>query len=184
MKETHDPALLSQVEIETRRSRERIAAALAGVIVLIAVIVLLVSVFVAVRAEESGQAFTNLKDILGFLNPLLGVILGYYFNKVSSENRAETAEKNARVAAADAQEAEAARLQMWQENQQTRQQSKQMWDHMTQLMQAADAMLQQPSPDAVSFSPDASPDQETITKELWRAVENARQFAATQAGNA
>jgi len=183
MSENHDPAVLSQIEVETRRSRERIAAALAGVIVLIAVVVLLVSVFAAMQAQEDGQAFTNLKDILGFLNPLLGVILGYYFNKVSSENRAENAEKSARIAAANAEQAEAERLSMWQEAQQTRQQAQQLRAYMTQLMQAADAALKQSSPEAVSFSPVTDTNAEIAMRELWRAVENARQFAPTPEGN-
>lgn len=183
MSESRDTAGLSQFEITSRQSRERVAAALAGIIVLIAVVVLLVSVFAAMQAQEDGQAFTNLKDILGFLNPLLGVILGYYFNKVSSDNRAENAEKNARIAAANAEQAEAERLEMWQETQQTRQQTQQLRAYMTQLMQAADATLKQSSPEAVSFSPDTNTNSEIAMRELWRAVENARQFAPMPEGN-
>ena len=43
--------------------------------------------------------------------PLLGVVIGYYFNKASSEPRAETAEAAAKTAVASAQQATEARDQ-------------------------------------------------------------------------
>ncbi|MBK9052804.1 MAG: hypothetical protein IPL78_18385 [Chloroflexi bacterium] len=181
MNENHDPSLLSQAELQMRQFRERVSSLLAGLIVVVAVIVLLVAVATGLRAEEPGQAFTNVKDVLGFLNPLLGVILGYYFNKVSSENRAENAEKTARIAAANAQQADDERQAMWQQAQQIEQQMKQMRVFMAELTQAAQAMLDHPqSEEAVSFAlgdetgqPQAD-DKRVL--ELWRAVENARQW--------
>jgi hypothetical protein len=181
MNENNDPSLLSQVEIQMRQFRERVSSLLAGLIVVVAVIVLLVAVATALRTEEPGQAFTNVKDVLGFLNPLLGVILGYYFNKVSSENRAENAEKTARVAAANAQQADDERQAMWQQAQQIEQQMKQMRVFMAELTQAAQAMLDHPQPEeAVSFAiGDETAQPQADDKrvlELWRAVENARQW--------
>ena len=177
MTEKKDPSLLSEAEYQMRQFRERVSSLLAGLIVVVAVIVLLVAVATALRTSEEGQAFTNIKDVLGFLNPLLGVILGYYFNKVSSENRAETAEKTARSAAAAAQQSESERLQMWQEYQQIRQQMGLMREFMTELTQAAQSVLDEPP--AVTFAvdepapaPQVSPE---AVRELWRAVENARQ---------
>jgi hypothetical protein len=49
------------------------------------------------------------KDLLLFINPLLGVVVGYYFNKVTSEARAETAETTAQSAMTSAQLAAEAR---------------------------------------------------------------------------
>jgi len=46
--------------------------------------------------------YARVKDLLLFINPLLGVIIGYYFNKVSSDLRAETAEMAARTASVTA----------------------------------------------------------------------------------
>lgn len=188
MSENHETAYLSKAEIEMRQFRERVSSLLAGLIVVIAVIVLLVAVIVAVRAENTAEAFNNLKDVLGFLNPLLGVILGYYFNKVSSENRAENAEKSARIANATAQEAQEARQAMWEQNQQIRQQFGFMQDMMGELTAAASQMLEhmpESAKNEVSFAAGTesapSVDQNQTVRELWRAVENARKWGLGQA---
>lgn len=184
MSENNETAFLSKAEIEMRQFRERVSSLLAGLIVIVALVVLLVAMIVGLRDEAPGQAFTNLKDVLGFLNPLLGVILGYYFNKVSSENRAENAEKTARIAAATAQEAEAARQAMWQQNQAIRQQLGLMQDVMGDLTAAASQMLEHtPESDderAISFAvgqeTTSGGNSEKDVRELWRAVENARKW--------
>jgi hypothetical protein len=49
------------------------------------------------------------KDLLLFINPLVGVVIGYYFNRVSTEARAEGAERTAQQATATAQQAQSAR---------------------------------------------------------------------------
>jgi hypothetical protein len=188
MSENNETVFLSKAEIEMRQFRERVSSLLAGLIVMVALIVLLVAMIVGLRDESPGQAFTNLKDVLGFLNPLLGVILGYYFNKVSSENRAENAEKTARIAAATAQEAEEARQAMWQQNQAIRQQLGLMREFMGELTAAASQMLDH-APDvaangAISFSvgtdTEAPIEQEQVLRELWRAVENAKKWGMAE----
>jgi hypothetical protein len=57
--------------------------------------------------------FARAKDLLLFINPILGVVIGYYFNKASTEGRAEQAEENTRAAQAQMRRAttEAARAQ-------------------------------------------------------------------------
>jgi hypothetical protein len=81
--------------------REYVSAAIAGVIVLGTVAMLIL----AFNYLSSPQEFDRIKDLLLFINPLLGVVIGYYFNKASSEPRAETAEAAAKTAVASAQQA-------------------------------------------------------------------------------
>ncbi len=90
-----------------RRLREYVAAGIAGVIVLGTI----VTVLMAISRVEDDTAFGHVKDLLLILNPLVGVVLGYYFNKVSTEARAESAEMTARSVAATAQQATEARNQ-------------------------------------------------------------------------
>lgn len=74
------------------RLREGIAAAIAGCIVLATVVL----VGIAVAQADSAETFGRVKDLLLFVNPLVGYVIGYYFNKVSTEARAENAEAVAR----------------------------------------------------------------------------------------
>jgi len=76
------------------RLREYTAAGLAAVVVIGMVIL----VVFAATAVGSADNFGRLKDLLLFLNPLVGIVIGYYFNRVTSERRAENAETVARQA--------------------------------------------------------------------------------------
>ena len=84
-----------------RRFREYVTATLAGMICL-GTVVLIGIAFASVNDEA---AFNRAKDLLLFLNPIVGVVFGYYFTKVSTEGRAESAEANAQAASANAQRA-------------------------------------------------------------------------------
>jgi hypothetical protein len=90
------------------RAREYIAGGLALVIVVGAVAMMILA-FLYVDAPDNNLAFARVKDLLLFINPLLGVVLGYYFNKVSTEARAERAEQSATTAAGLASQAALAR---------------------------------------------------------------------------
>ena len=71
-----------------RRFREYVTAALAGIVVL-GTMVMVAFAFASVNVPDT---FNRAKDLLLFLNPLVGLVIGYYFSKVSSEGRAESAE--------------------------------------------------------------------------------------------
>jgi hypothetical protein len=87
-----------------RRLREYVAAGIALVIIIGAIVLVGISfAFISTSNDE----FTRVKDLLLFVNPLLGVVIGYYFNKVSSDQRAETAENRVDAALTSAQDAEA-----------------------------------------------------------------------------
>lgn len=84
-----------------RRFREYVTATLAGIICLGTVVL----VGIAFTSVGDPDTFNRAKDLLLFLNPIVGVVIGYYFTKVSTEGRAESAEANAQAASANAQRA-------------------------------------------------------------------------------
>lgn len=89
------------VDASLRRFREYVAAGIALLVVL-GTFGMLVAAFWHIDSNES---FARVKDLLLIVNPFLGVVIGYYFNKVSTEARAESAENTARTATASAQQA-------------------------------------------------------------------------------
>jgi hypothetical protein len=88
-------------DVGLRRFREYVAAGIALLVVL-STFGMLVAAFSYI---ESNESFARVKDLLLIVNPFLGVVIGYYFNKVSTEARAESAENTARTATANAQQA-------------------------------------------------------------------------------
>lgn len=96
------PATLQeQADIELRRYRERISARLATVVIAGTGIL----IGFAVWYTSAPDSFARVKDLLLFINPLLGVVLGYYFTKTTTETRAEQAETTAKHASMTAQRA-------------------------------------------------------------------------------
>ena len=122
-----------------RRFRENVAAAIALVIVLGAVGLILL----ALSQLEGPDSFTRAKDLLLVLNPLLGVVLGYYFNKVSTESRAESAEMTARSVAATAQQATEARSQAESQARAAQQEAQEAVGTLKDMSAAAGKMLEQ-----------------------------------------
>jgi hypothetical protein len=91
----------TSVDTTLRRFREYVAAGIA-VLVVLGTFGMLIAAFSYIESDES---FGRVKDLLLIVNPFLGVVIGYYFNKVSTEARAESAESTARTATANAQQA-------------------------------------------------------------------------------
>ncbi|MDX1614546.1 MAG: hypothetical protein R3300_09565 [Candidatus Promineifilaceae bacterium] len=82
-----------------RRFREYITALFAGLLILAT----LVLIFMAASNAGSDQAFGRIKDLLLFINPLVGVAVGYYFSKATTQSAVEGAEATARDATVHAQ---------------------------------------------------------------------------------
>jgi len=102
--ETETARITPKADKELQRYREQVTARLAGSIVgLFAVSV--VAAFIFVREP----AFAQVKEIVSVLTPIVGVVLGFYFNKASTEKRAENAEQTAEAASKVAQQAVAER---------------------------------------------------------------------------
>ena len=87
-----------------RLIRETVAAMLAGVVVLGTLVVFIVA-FQYVEGQ-SDKSFERVKDLLLMINPIVGVVIGYYFSKVTTEARAESAEATAKAATTVAHQAE------------------------------------------------------------------------------
>src|SRR4029453_9618786 len=79
------------------RGREGVAALLAVGVVGAS----LTLIFLGFGHIGEKEQFDRAKDLLLIVNPVLGVVIGYDFNKVSTEGRAENAETPARHATAD-----------------------------------------------------------------------------------
>lgn len=84
----------STVDSRLKVLRESVAASIAFLIVASTSIMLYIVFTRYVASDDPGadKHFERAKDLLLLLNPLLGVVIGYYFNKVSTETRAEKAE--------------------------------------------------------------------------------------------
>lgn len=78
-----------------QKFREIVTALLAGAIVLLFA-GLLAAAFTSIPRDNA--TYANIKDLLSIITPMLGMVLGFYFNKSSTEGRAESAEKNVQIA--------------------------------------------------------------------------------------
>lgn len=91
----------SAPDIMPRWVKESVTALIA--IVLVGCLVFMIrQAFQSLGSAQSDTSFDRLKDLLLFINPLVGVVIGYYFNRVSTEARAENAERTAQGATATA----------------------------------------------------------------------------------
>jgi hypothetical protein len=97
----------ASADSKLRILRETVAATIALLIVLGTTVMLYIvfTRYVAGDDQTADKHFERAKDLLLFVNPLLGVVIGYYFNKVSTEARAEKAEATVEMANTNAQQA-------------------------------------------------------------------------------
>jgi hypothetical protein len=89
------------------RFRERVTAVIAGTIVAGTIFLITAAAWLA----SSNEAYARVKDLLLFVNPLVGYVIGYYFTKTTTEARAESAEATAKAATLSAQQAVQAQSQ-------------------------------------------------------------------------
>lgn len=71
---------------------------LTGILGLAIVLVTLIIVVVAVNSVSNQNTYNAAKDILLFMNGLVGVVLGYYFGRMPADARADKAEREASTA--------------------------------------------------------------------------------------
>ena len=62
-------------------------------------------VIAAFSYVNNKDTFAEVKDLLFFVNPLVGVVVGYYFTRTTTEGRAESAERAAKEANSTAEQA-------------------------------------------------------------------------------
>jgi len=130
------PTSQTEADPTLRRLREYVAAAISAIIILGAVIMMIQ----AFNYLGSPEEFARVKDMLLFINPLLGVVIGYYFNKVTSEARAETAESTAQNAMTTAQQATEGRNQAEAEASTAKSEAKEAKSALKEVGQAVEKM--------------------------------------------
>ncbi len=134
---------LPRVEVtdrEMQRFRERVAATIALLVIAGAVAVMVIAIL-----NIDTDNFERIKDLLLFINPLLGVVIGYYFNKVSTEARAESAETAASTAMASAQRESVERQAATAQAEANREQVQEARATLAEVTEAAEAVLEQES---------------------------------------
>jgi len=169
------PAPRAEADALVRRLREFVSAGIAIAIILSAVVMLIQAFSFLTSPEEFGRV----KDLLLFINPLLGVVIGYYFNKTTSEARAETAETTAQSAMANAQEAAEARNKAEAEAGAAQQETKEVKTVLKEVAEAADKMMiQVPVTSVGVLSVDEKTGQPLVDPliELQMALRHARRF--------
>ena len=156
------------------RFRERVAALIA-VVIIIASLVMLALAF---RSLDDKEKFARAKDLLLIINPVLGVVIGYYFNRVSTEGRAESAESVARTTAADARRAMESRDKAERVANVARADAQETRTHLEDVSQAAEKMLAQTpgrTPGTLGVSETAKP-ADDARSELEAALARARRI--------
>ena len=170
------PAVGPEPDPVVRRLREFVSAGIALVIILGGVI-MLVQAFSYLSSPEE---FDRVKDLLLFINPLLGVVVGYYFNRAVSEPRAEKAETAATAAMATAQNASAAQNQAEAETEAAKGEAKEVKEALKELDDAAEKMmLQVPAPSMGVLGVDEETGEPAAAEarlELQMALRHARRF--------
>ena len=122
-----------------RRFREYVTALIAVIVILGTIVIMII----AVNHIDSSDQFARIKDLLLLINPLLGVVIGYYFSKVTSEARAESAESAAQTATLSAQQAIEARNVAAAEAQAAMLEAEEATSALIEVSQAAESALAQ-----------------------------------------
>jgi hypothetical protein len=135
-----------------RRLREYVAAAIALIVILGTIVMMIIALgYVNSPDVDPADKFARVKDLLLFVNPILGVVIGYYLNKTTSEARAETAETTATSAMASAQDAAQARNQAEAETKEAKSETKEAKAALKEIGEAAEKMIEQTSEPAVGL---------------------------------
>ena len=115
--------------------REITAVVIAAAVV-VGFAVMLYLTYGYVNAPPAEPTYQRAKDLLLIIDPFLGIVIGYYFNKVSTESRAEHAEANARTATETAKNAEGGKDEAQKESEAAK-------TALANLTAAADSVLDQ-----------------------------------------
>ena len=122
-------------------SREYFSSILAFVIV--GAFLLMVGFTLPVAFNGTDEALTRAKDLLTLVSPFAGMVIGYYFNKATSDARAENAEENAKVATETAQKAQIEREKAVEQAQKSEKEIKEMRTDLLEMWTAAEETVKQ-----------------------------------------
>ena len=170
------PAVGVEPDPVVRRLREFVSAGIALVVILGSVTMLIQ----AFNFLNSPEEFDRVKDLLLFINPLLGVVVGYYFNRATSEPRAEKAETAATAAMATAQNASEAQNQAEAEAEVAKGEAKEVKEALKGIDEAAEKMMAQvPAPSMGVLGVDEETGEPAAAQarlELQMALRHARRY--------
>jgi hypothetical protein len=131
--------MASEADADLRRFRERIAGGIALAVVLIGCVVIIL----ALRYTENAEVYARVKDLLQTIFPLLTFVLGYYFNKTSTEARAEKAEAVADKAVATAHTATEERKEAQAKTDQVRSEMREVKSLLQDMSETAERVVEQ-----------------------------------------
>ena len=155
------------------RIREYVAAALALIILATTGIVILSSL----KYTDNSESFSRVNELLETLIPLLTFVLGYYFNKTSTEPRAEKAEETARAAAVDALQAIEARARADSDAHIAKNKTRDVESALAELGQTTEKYLSRvssPMPGTLGEEQDQTESEEKLRLELQAALIHAK----------
>jgi hypothetical protein len=162
------------------RWAKELMAALIGIALVACLVAMLWRSFDFLGRDQTDLSFQRVKDLLLFINPLVGVVIGYYFNRVSTEARAESAERMAQGATLSAQQSESARAGAEAEAASKKAESEEAKSVLQDMIPAAETVLSQippPAPTVLGQAGTAAMD--TLAEmrlNLQRSLERARAF--------
>lgn len=170
------PSAKGPADSGLRHFREYVAAGIA-IVIIVGTIVMMV---LALGYVDSSDQFARAKDLLLIINPLLGVVIGYYFNKVSTEARAESAEATAQSAALSAQQATEARNAAEAKAQAAKTEAEEAMSTLSAVSQAAEKVLSQaPAPGVLRVGEEGEP-VEDARLELQVALARAKRVIGNE----
>lgn len=135
----------SATDIVLRWVKEAVTASI-GITLVVCLVTMLWKAFGFLGREQSDPSFQRVKDLLLFINPLVGVVIGYYFNRVSTEARAENAERTAQGATMSALHSEAARGEAQSRAQLSKVEAEEAKSALEEIIPAAQTVLSQMPP--------------------------------------
>lgn len=126
----------------SREFRLRIIREFAAIFIAIFVIVgFIVMMYLTYVQVENLDKYNRTKDLLMIINGFVGIVIGYYFNRVSTEVRAEKAESAARTANETAQGAIAGQKNAVEEKKVASEAASSTKSELRNLASAAQALL-------------------------------------------
>lgn len=162
------------------RIREYVTAALALIMLATTGILILSSL----KYINNSESFSRVTDLLKTVIPLLTFVFGYYFNKTSTEPRAEKAEETARAADDDARKANEARARADSDAQMAKDETRDVKSALAELGQTTEKYLSRvssPMPNTLSGEQDQTESEEKLRLELRAALLHAKRHITRDA---
>lgn len=162
------------------RIREYVTAALALIMLATTGILILSSL----KYINNSESFSRVTDLLKTVIPLLTFVFGYYFNKTSTEPRAEKAEETARVAAVDALQAIEAKTHADSDAKMAKDETRDVKSALAELGQTTEkylSHLSSPRPGTLRGGQNQTESEEKLRLELRAALLHAKRHITRDA---